>query len=382
MSAPTRRRSAGTWLWAASALLVITLIAILSYTLLQPRQGGRMDPQSTYPSGAHALIALLRDHGVQVSVATTVDDVVHAARPDSLVVIAETRRILDPDLLTRLAELPGDRLLVEPTPRALSALAPALSRRWDGARDRPGCALTEANRAGTVDLGDTAMTYRANEAAEDTPDELVSCYGGAVVRYRDGAHTVTVAGSAEFMLNGHLLDEGNAALAMNLAGARSHVVWFAPQHAQTQADGGTAERTLGDLIPPNVTWVVLQLCVVVAVLAVWQGRRLGPLVAEAMPVVVRASETVEGRARLYRARRARDRAAEALRTAARQRLLPRLGLSATAAPQVVVAAVAQRTSVPADTLGRLLFGSVPGTDAELLDLARALDDIERQVTHL
>ena len=34
-----------------------------------------------------------------------------------------------------------------------------------------------------------------------------------------------------------------------------------------------------------------------------------------LPVVVRASETVEGRARLYRSRRARDRAADALRTA-------------------------------------------------------------------
>src|SRR5690606_41722785 len=56
------------------------------------------------------------------------------------------------------------------------------------------------------------------------------------------------------------------------------------------------------------------LIVVVVLLAWWQGRRLGPLVTEPLPVVVRASETVEGRGRLYRSRRARDRAAEALRT--------------------------------------------------------------------
>jgi len=48
------------------------------------------------------------------------------------------------------------------------------------------------------------------------------------------------------------------------------------------------------LIPANVTWMVLQLCLVVLLLAVWKGRRLGPLVAERLPVVVRASETVEG----------------------------------------------------------------------------------------
>ena len=65
--------------------------------------------------------------------------------------------------------------------------------------------------------------------------------------------------------------------------------------------------------------------------ALWKGRRIGPLVAERLPVVVRASETVEGRGRLYRSRRARDRAADALRTATLQRLLPRLGLGANAA---------------------------------------------------
>ena len=57
---------------------------------------------------------------------------------------------------------------------------------------------------------------------------------------------------------------------------------------------------------------------------------------------MRASETVEGRGRLYRSRRARDRAAEALRTATLQRMLPRLGLGHNAAPPAVVQAVAER----------------------------------------
>ncbi len=86
--------------------------------------------------------------------------------------------------------------------------------------------------------------------------------------------------------------------------------------------------------PIAVTWIVLQLCLVVLLLALWKGRRMGPLVAEQLPVVVRASETVEGRGRLYRSRRARDRAADALRTATLQRLLPRLGLGPNAEPRI------------------------------------------------
>ena len=85
-------------------------------------------------------------------------------------------------------------------------------------------------------------------------------------------------------------------------------------------------RVIGPHSRPAVTWIVFQLCLAIALLALWQGRRLGPLVAERLPVVVRASETVEGRGRLYRSRRARDRAADALRTATLQRMLPRLGL--------------------------------------------------------
>ena len=127
-------------------------------------------------------------------------------------------------------------------------------------------------------------------------------------------------------------------------------------------------------------WIVLQLCLVVLLVALWKGRRIGPLVAERLPVVVRASETVEGRGRLYRSRRASDRAAEALRTATLQRLLPRLGLGPNAAPPAIVAAVVGRSRPrPGVSCGTLLFGPPPATDADLVNLAHALDNIERQV---
>ena len=183
-------------------------------------------------------------------------------------------------------------------------------------------------------------------------------------------------GTADFMTNSGLLEQGNAALAMNLAGSRPRVIWYAPQRVEGES-GGAA--TVFDLIPDHVTWIVWQLCLVVALLALWKGRRVGPLVAEELPVVVRASETVEGRGRLYRSRRARDRAADALRTATLQRLLPRLGLGPNAAPPAVSEAVAQRSGHDPATVGHTLFGPPPATDADLVNLAHELDNIERQV---
>jgi hypothetical protein len=185
-------------------------------------------------------------------------------------------------------------------------------------------------------------------------------------------------GSADFMTNGSLLQAGNAALAMNLAGDRPRLIWYAPHRVEGET---SAPASISDLIPENVIWIVWQLCLVVLLVALWKGRRPGPLVAEQLPVVVRASETVEGRGRLYRSRRARDRAAEALRTAALQRLLPRLGLGAGTPAPAVVTTLAQRSGADPGFVSYHLFGPPPATDNDLLQLARTLDEIERQVAH-
>ncbi len=362
--------------WVLLALVVIVGVATIGTILTAPRPGGLMDPESTSPEGARALVTILREHGVDVVVAGDVAAVERAARPDTLILVAQTFYLLDDDLLRRLATLPGDRLLVAPVSRTREQLAPEI--RLDSAttfgHNKPDCDMREATRAGAVQFGLTDAYAAAGKVA------VTRCYGGALVRYADNGREVTVVSSTDFMTNSGLLNEGNAALAMNLAGSHPRVIWYAPQHneaaSQSQSHGGTG---IIDLIPDQVEWIVLQLCLVVVLLAVWKGRRIGPLVAEQLPVVVRASETVEGRGRLYRSRRARDRAAEALRTATLQRMMPRLGLGPDAEPPAVVAAVAERCGWAPQALAHTLFGPPPVNDPDLVNLAHELDNIERQV---
>jgi len=369
--APVRRRS---WRWVLLALVAICAVAAIATYLTAPRPGGHMDPDSTGPTGAHALVALLREGGVNVVVANSVDEAVNAARPGTGLLFAQTQRVTNESLLQRLAGTPSDLLLVEPTSHARAALAPGIRNSGASVLDtKPDCALREANQAGSVDFG-------PSNAFDAVGDRTVSsCYGGALVRYRDGQRMVTVVGSTDFMTNGGLLRAGNAALAMNLAGRHPRLVWYAPQHIEGDSSGSAK---IFDLIPANVTWIVVQLWLAVMLIALWKGRRLGPLVAEDLPVVVRASETVEGRGRLYRSRRARDRAAQALRTATLQRMLPRLGLGVNTPAPAVVNAIAQRSRSDPESLRHVLFGPPPATDADLIQLARALDDIERQIAHL
>ncbi len=371
-SPPTVAERVRPWRWVLAALAALAAVAAFGAYLTAPRPGGQMDPASTGPEGAHALVVLLRTHGVDVVIADNVADVENAARPGTLLLIAQTQRLTSDTLLHRLANVGSDLLLVEPTSHARAVLAPGIRSGGKNSLDsKPDCPLREANRAGSVQFGLTNTYTPVAHLA------VTSCYDGALIRYRDHQRTVTLVGNTTFMTNADLAQAGNAALAMNLAGDRARLVWYAPQRVE---GASSSSATIFDLIPDNVSWMVWQLLVTVILVALWKGRRIGPLVAEELPVVVRASETVEGRGRLYRSRRARDRAAQALRTATLQRLLPRLGLDAGTSAPALTMAVAQRSGTDPESVWHTLFGPPPATDTDLVHLARALDYIERQVT--
>ncbi|GAA3117381.1 DUF4350 domain-containing protein [Planomonospora alba] len=361
------------WRGPLAVLAVLIVLATLTVLVTRPTPGGRLDPEATTPSGAHALARLLRDQGVDVRPARTVAEARALTGPDSLLLVTQSHFLADEALLRDLAALPGDRLLVEPVTQVLQALAPGVGAGAlvDVESREPGCGLSAAVRAGSARTG--GVSYAP-------PPGAVSCYDGTVVGFSSGGRNVIVVGSGEFMTNERLVEDGDAALAMNLAGTRPSVTWLAP--TLPQAAGAEGQATLDELIPSGVRWAVLQLLVAGVLVALWRARRLGPVVAERLPVVVRAAETAEGRGRLYRARRARDRAAAALRTAALDRLVPRLGLTADATPAEVVAAVALRTGQNAQEAGAVLYGAPPADDAGLMALARHLDTLERQVRDL
>ena len=126
-------------------------------------------------------------------------------------------------------------------------------------------------------------------------------------------------------------------------------------------------KGLLELLPDSVPFVAGQLLLAAALLAFALGRRLGPVVAEPLPAVVRAAESAEGRARLYEAARARGQAAAALRTGARHRIGATLGVSAGAQdpdpagdPAALAAAVHAATGRPSPDVTALLYGPASG----------------------
>jgi hypothetical protein len=370
----------------ALILLGGTVIALLQLTTVNT---GYLDPAGTDASGTHALAAILSDWGDTVVRAITPAAAEAAAAeaatagPGGVTLVITSPGLLTTPQLASLARAPADRVLVQPDRAALTALAPQVGLAGTAPVQGlpPGCGLAAAQLAGNADMGGLRLDLRAG--SRPTPVGPALCYptGGSasLVRYTALGRVITVLGTGNALTNGSLARLGNAALALNLLGARSRVVWLVP--GPGLPGGGLTRRptTLLGLIPLPAYLVTIQLGLAVVLAALWRARRLGPLVPEPLPVVIRASETTEGHAGLYRSRRARGRAAAALRAAMLARTLPVLGLAADAPPGGLISAVAARSGSAAAAIEAMLFGPEPGDDAALVRLADDLDALEREV---
>ena len=348
--------------------LVLTGIAVAAYSATGP--DAPLDPASYSPAGSHAIAALLADRGVDVRRVETVDAL---DRRSETTVVVPFPGALSSHELGRLGSLPGRVVVVDPTAATIGALDVAVSVGSPVGVEprRPACDLPAAVRAGDVDLG--GATFEPTGAAD-----VVGCYasGGRATLVDLPSSRLTLLGSGALLTNDKLDRRGNASLALGLLGTGDRVQWLLPRPG---ARGAHGERSLNDLIPTWVKAAAAQVAVAAVFLALWRARRLGRVVPEPLPVVVRAAESVEGRSRLYRAAHARGTAAESLRTGARQRLVRRLGLPPDVERSALVAAVAARIGREAAALDALLYGAAPSDDRSLVRLANDLDALTREV---
>ena len=97
-------------------------------------------------------------------------------------------------------------------------------------------------------------------------------------------------------------------------------------------------------------------------------------------MTVRASETVEGRGRLYQRVKARGAALETLRAAAAERLAHLLGLGPDPDSAVMVAAVASHSGWPPQAVEDALYGEAPTDDEALVRAAATLESLLNAVT--
>ena len=373
---PRVRTTARRWVFWIAAALFTLLLALVSLAIAGSGVPGRyLSPENAAPPGGRAVAEVLRGQGVDVRFTESLADTLDAVEgAESATVLIFDEGYLDADMRERLAAADADLVLVNPGQDELDDLAPGVEL-----GDAPsgvlaaGCSIPAAERAG--ELSRAADGYTLSGDAEDALGCFESDNGTfSLVQLEEADRTVTVLGAGDAITNEFVIEEGNAALALGLLGADPVLVWYLPSLGDV-----AAPPSLGELSPRWVTPTVLLLVLTVLAAAFWRGRRLGPLVVENLPVVVRASETMEGRARLYERSSTRRRALDSLRVGTVSRLASALRLGRTASVDDVAWAVAERTGRNPDQVRSLLLDADPATDAELVRLSDDLLALERDL---
>ncbi|MFH9401525.1 DUF4350 domain-containing protein [Streptomyces sp. NPDC017638] len=384
-TAPTGRQVWTRTRGLALAAVLILAAAVAMAAVRSTARHGELDPRSADPYGSRAVAELLGQRGVSTRVVTTLDAARSAAGPDTTLLVAVPDRLTHRQqtrLRTATAASGGRTVLVAAGSWSVERLAPGVTADPAVSGDStlaPHCALPEARRAGTADTGGVRYTTTHLDADSCYPSERLATLLRIPAASGDG--DTVVLGAPDILYNERLDEQGNASLALQLLGSRPHLVWYLPSLSDASGARTGDQKDFFDLLPSGWLWATLQLFVAAALAAFWRARRFGPLVAERLPVAIRASETTEGRARLYRKANARDRAADALRSATRTRLAPLLGVPAAQAhtPEALLPALSARLTGDAQTLHPLLFGPPPGDDAALIALTDQLDALEREV---
>jgi hypothetical protein len=354
-----------------AATLVVTLglvVAVAVVVLLGggARTGTPLDPDNPGPDGAQALARVLEEQGVDLTVARDAEALEATGVADTTVVVTSTELLGESTTDRLLAHTRGAPLvLVDPAPGLVDLIG---SFEAPSRTTQDGGWAAECSDPLFADLTvevDRALAYPADGCFRDEKGSLVVQSGD-----------VTLFGVSEALTNDQVLRADNAAAAVRLLGQHDRLVWYVPTIDDLPAgDGVSLETLLPRWIGPGL-WLGALAAVA---LVVWRARRLGPLATEPLPVVVKAIETTQARGRLYRKARDRPHAAEALRQATRTRAATRLGLAGPTDP-LLVPEVARHTGRDQAEVAALLGpGMPPGTDQDLIMLARGLAELDREV---
>lgn len=384
------RRARWTVLVLAVLVLVVTVLAVSR----PPTSTAAYAPDNAQPAGSRAVAQVLEGQGVEIEHVTRVADAVAAARPGTTLLVTPSPYLL-PEQADALATAGADLVVAGAGDDLVrTASDGAVSRTPVGdaiGTVAPRCDLPVARAAGdlglTAGLGaepdastDVTLCWPADGGAALAQVAVPPAPGPGDVGPRED-RAVTFVDDPSFLRNDTVLDDGNAALALGLLGGHERLVWLVqdPLDITTTGDDDGVSAPTGSLLPPWAGTVGLWALLVVVVAGVWRARRLGAVVPETLPVVVRASETTRGRGRLYRRARSRGRAAAGLRATAAEHVARRLGLPRSADATALTDAVGRATGRPPQEVADLLYGPPPADDEALAALARRLDILESEV---
>ncbi len=374
--------------WGIGAFLLLVLVGFVLVAGTSQEDFTPLSTRNTGEDGTRALAQVLREQGLDVRQAEALDQARITDPNNTTLVIADASTLLDFQVESIL-EYPGDITVIGISDEFLRGLDSGASVSYSSAQATyVGCDDPDAEAAGALDTAGTTITGEISGQVE----KCFPTVGGAgyVVVELDG-RTIRIIADPAVVTNGSIVKAGNAALALRATGHHNKVVWvltsFLDSSVLTWSDGTGPEggspdiQSNPDFMPPGLGNGLYALGVALIAAALWRGRRFGALVVEQLPVIIRASESTRGRARLYRKARATGRATAAIRANAARRMGSRLGVSKVGTKDELVAAIVRASGKSRADVEALLYGPAPTTERAMMDLVERIDTLEKEVHH-
>ena len=348
---------------ALAMLLALVVISIL--TRDDAEFADRLDPRNPERDGAQAIARVLDGHEVDVRVARGESAFLGEQIDAATTVVVTNPGQLGASTLDRLQD------------RAEGAGALVVIGDADGLADQFGMVASSSftgNRAPGCDeeLTRDVVLRTYGGSGLDAP----GCFGSDAASVLVHQEQLWLMTSPESFTNERVLESDNGALALRLLGQQERLVWYVADASDTAVTDGVE---LSKLLPSWLVPGLYLLLVSVLTLILWRGRRLGPLVTEPIPVVVRAAESTQSRGRIYRRTGDRQHAAAILVDAARRRLTESLQLPRGSSKETVAAAVAAHTGRDPREVLDLLGNPAVVKDSQLVELGQRLLDLENEV---
>ena len=351
---PQRRR----WLGPALAVLVLLVVGLL--TLQPPDTGIAFDPASPGPVGLRALVDTLRELGVTV---TLTDDPAAAAGADSVLVppLGWPRETVED-----LAEQ-GARVVAEVAPFPDAVVSP-LGVGGIGLVDlEPECELLADVRTLRTSQW---LGWQPDTAADVAERCIVQGSTAWLHRVEVGDGELVSLSTMAPLTNERFVDSDAA-----LAGVRLLAPTGDEEVAVLTAPPGDPPPTLFDVIDRrwfDAAWLTL---LVLGVLALARGRRLGRPVDEELPVRVPSGELARAIGDLRQRAGHHGRSAEVLRERTLVFCRRRLGMPQGTSAEAVVEELQRHGLATSPTVAAALAGPLPSDPEGLVATSRALAEL-------
>ena len=379
---PTDDRVVGRWLWdrlrSSWPLLAVAaaIVAAAVLTATAPEQRLPLSPDSVEDEGTRALV-----------------DVLAALERPARVIDPDDLGTVDDGVLLLLRDQLGDgpdgdahrERLRDRVRRGLRLVVadPSSPLAPDGVATIGLLDRTLTRGCDVAALRDTAEIRPGGGALYEVADDATGCFTTAagawlVVTPLGRGHIVALGGPG-VLTNAGLRAADNAVLATQLltpAGSGGPTIVRPVPLAAAPGDGAEG---LGDLVPPGVRVMVLQLLVAFVVYVLWRGRRLGRPLPDDAPVRLAGADLTAAVGALLARNTARGAAVRRIADDTRSRVAHRLGLPRMTAVAEVAAEVAARTGRDQRDVATVLTPPDPADDEELLAAAAALAALERAV---